>query len=175
MVPESGNCYWIPFVPAAGTTTETRHPADADSGPSRSCPPPVPGEAAVFKAGNATFVFNSRVNWPEEESFKIRLAGSHASGKLGPNGWVAVLNEDNEQAHLWFFARRGAHLVMEFDQPVFWRTRVDDSFSAISGQTRKASSVTANAWSGPVHHIDISADQRPWDVVVRRSQAKPSD
>jgi hypothetical protein len=174
MVPESGNCYWIPFVPAAATTTKSGHPMDTGFGPSRFCAPPVPGEAAVFGAGKATFVFNSRVNWPEEESFSIKLAGALASGKLGLNGWVTVLNEDNEQAHLWFFGRRGAHLAMEFDHPVSWRTMVGDSDSTISGRPRNASAMV-NAWSGPIQHIDISADQRPWDVIVRSSQAKPSD
>ena len=120
MVPESGSCYWIPFLPSAATSAESSHPAHADSRPSRSCPRPVPGEAAVFKAGKATFVFNSRVNWPEDQSFSIKLAGALASGNLGLNGWVVVRNENNEQAHLWFFARKGAHLVMEFDHPVGW-------------------------------------------------------
>ena len=168
MVPESGSCYWIPIVPAAATTTESSPPADAESGPARNCPPPVPGEAAVFKAGKATFIFNSRVNWPEQESFKINLVGALANGRLGTNGWVTILNENDHQAHLWFFARRGSHLVMDFDHPVSWRMLAGDRDSAISGRLPGTPLEPASAWSGPVHHIDVSADQRPWEVFVRR-------
>ena len=175
MVPESGSCYWIPFVPATATTTESPQPAGAESSPSRSCLPPVPGKAAVFTVGKAIFVFNSRVNWDEDESFKIGLAGALASGRLGPNGWVTVLNENNEEAQLWFFARKGAHLTLDFDRPVGWGTLDGDRDSASPGPPRVNSLVIGTAWSGPVRHIDISAADRPWRIVVRLAEAKPSN
>jgi hypothetical protein len=133
----------------------------------------VPGEAAVFKAGKATFVFNSRVNWPEEESFTIKLAGAQAKGKLGLNGWITVLDEDTEGAHLWFSARKGARLVMDLDRAIFWRPLVDEESSAASGQALKSAAAMASAWSGPVRHLNIAADQRPWNIVVRLSPGKP--
>ena len=115
------------------------------------------------------------MNWPEEESIQINLAGTRASGKLGLNGWVAVLDENNEQAQLWFFARRGEHLVMEFDHPATWRRLAGDSDSAISGGLRNTAPAATNALSGPVRHLDLSAEQQPWRIVIQRSHTKPSD
>jgi hypothetical protein len=123
--------------------------------------------------GRTTFIFNNRVNWPEEQSFSMGLAGALASGKLGPNGWITVLNEDHAQTHLWFFGRKGSHLVMDFDRPVSWRTLVDEQIGP-AGETTQAPSAKADSWSGPIRHIDISADQQLWNIVVRGSEAKPA-
>ena len=103
----------------------------------------------------------------------MKLAGTQATGKLGLNGWVTALNDDNERADLWFFARKGARLVMDFDRAVAWRTPGDDGSSAASGQTPNGVSATVNAWSGPVRHLDIAADQKPWNVLVRLSPEHP--
>ncbi len=153
MVPESGSCYWIPFLPPASNTSASK----------LSCLPPEPGKAAVFKAGKSIFVFNSRVNWNEDQSFSLNLAGAHVSGELGTNGWVTVREENNRQARLWFFARKGSHLVMDFDHPVAWRA-LDD---ADSYQPSDDSQGEAKGWSGAVRHVDFAADQQTWDVSLR--------
>ena len=171
MVPESGNCYWIPFMtgPVATGTKEGSSSEDSAAHPLHTCPPPVPGQAAVFKVGKTTFVFNSRVNWNEDEPFSIRLAGTLAKGKLGLNGWVAALDQNSEEAHLWFFARAGAHLVMDFDHPVLWRALApQDKSLSTGGQQGDVSGVSSGTESSPVNRIDLAAGRQPWEVVIRR-------
>jgi hypothetical protein len=176
MVPESGSCYWIPFVPAAAGSAagQSLRAVNTHSGPAEPCPPPVPGKAAVFRVGQATYVFNSRVNWPGEQAFSIRLAGAGATGKLGTNGWVTVLNEANEQAHLWFFARKDSRLEMEFSQPIIWRNDSGQVPSAGSGRASQAASAATRAWSRPLRSLELSADQRPWNIVIHNARAVPT-
>ncbi|GEM_PF-1642220 len=173
MIPASGDCYWIPFLPAAGTPADSDRTTGAVPGPGASRPSCSSDKAAVFRAGKATFVFNSRVNWPGEESFSIKLAGIPVVGRLGLNGWVTALDISDEQARLWFFARRGSRLVMDFDQPVFWLAPADRGLSPASGWNLRGASATT--WSGPVRHLDISADRKPWDIAIRRSKRKSSE
>ncbi len=154
MIPESGSCYWIPFIPPSSAASRRESP----------CPPPTSGEAAVFKAGKSIFVFNSRVNWNEDQSFSLKFAGAHATGTLGPNGWVAVRAENGLQSRLWFLGRKGSHLVMDFDRPVEWRVPVDPALA--SGNSPQAT----GAWSGSLRHIDLVADQQTWDVAIRMAQ-----
>jgi hypothetical protein len=156
MVPESGSCYWIPFMPSGSEVPRGEPP----------CPPPASGKAAVFKAGRSTFVFNSRVNWNEEQSFSLNIAGTNATGELGTNGWVTLREGSNHQARLWFFARHGSYLVIDFDRPVTWR-RLDD---AISRSPNGVSPDRPLSWSGPVQHLDFAADQNTWDIAIRLAQ-----
>jgi hypothetical protein len=174
MVPESGRCYWIPFLPAAETTTPFPHRTSAVSGPAMSCAPPIPHQAAVFTAGKAIYILNSRVNWPVEQSFSVRIAGSRAKGKLGTNGWVTISPEKEDEAHLWFFARKGERLAMDFDHPVIWRTARGDVTSDHAGPAHQGLESAAGGWSGPVRSLELTADQRPWNIQVRNAQGKPS-
>jgi hypothetical protein len=174
MVPESGRCYWIPFLPAAETTTTSRQPTRAVPDPTMSCPPPVPDEAAIFKAGTAIYILNSRVNWPVEQAFSVRIAGVAAKGRLGTNGWVTVRPEGDEHARLGFFARKGAHLMMDFDQPVIWRNAPGYATSDNADPAHRDDSGAAINWSGPVRSLELTADQRPWNIEVRNVQARQS-
>jgi hypothetical protein len=162
MVPESGNCYWIPFIPAGSASASSSKP----------CSAPVPGRAAIFKAGGTDFIFNSRVNWPGEQQFSLDLAGTRMSGKLGLNGWVVVRNAKDdakdEESRLWFFARTGALLDMQFERPVVWRKHAADDPRTRLNEKRSA---TSGAWSTPVHHIEFRAQDRPWDVLIRSAGA----
>lgn len=172
MVPESGSCYWIPFFPATEAASLQRTSAAPD--PAAPCLPPISGQAAVFKVGAARFIFNSRVNWPVEQAFSVKAAGATAKGMLGTNGWVTIRREGPDQAHLWFFARKGARLVMDFDQPVVWRTPRYDVTSSDPGAAPQGASGAANGWSGPVRSLELRADQRPANIEVRHAQAKSS-
>jgi hypothetical protein len=155
MVPESGNCYWIPFVPKPAITVGERQRPGAYAPLSKACRPPAPGKAAVFKVGQTIFIFNSRVNWPSEETFSLRLAGAQVDGKLGVNGWVLVRTENSNEALLWFSARPGAWLVMKFDRPLLWRNRVEN--------------VKPSDWLGPASHIALDAAKRPWHILLHAS------
>lgn len=155
MVPESGRCYWIPFV----------SPGNLPAGVSKSCPAPIPGRAAVFKAGGTDFVFNSRVNWPGEQHFSLNLAGTRMEARLGLNGWVLVRNTRDGESHLWFFARTGARLDMQFDHPVVWRKLETDAAGSASSQLPNGAS---GGWSSPVRHIELPAGHHVWDILVAR-------
>ncbi len=155
MVPQSGSCYWIPFLPPASVSKRES-----------PCPPPSPGEAAVFRAGESTFVFNSRVNWNEDQSFSLSVAGARASGRLGTDGWVTIREGNGHQARLWFFARKGSDLMMDFDRPVTWR-RLDD---AVSHSVYGSSAESSGAWSAPVQHLDFAADQNTWEIAIHIAQ-----
>lgn len=173
MVPESGRCYWIPFVPKGVTAAPAfGNQTDAASPPSKTCGPPVRSDAAVFGVGKTAFVFDSRLNWPEEERFSLSLAGTHVNGKLGVNGWVVAWGEDGNEAHVWFFARRDAGLVMDFDTPVLWKRVQDNDNDPSSAPTTKNEAEQPAAWSGPVSHIELRAETRPWDILIRRSGAE---
>jgi hypothetical protein len=171
MVPESGSCYWIPFLPAevgaAGQPAGAEHP---ETGTAKSCPPPDPTKAAVFRTGQATFVFNSRVNWPGEQAFSLQLIGTEANGRLGTNGWVTIRPDGADRAHLWFFARKGSRLTMDFNRPVIWRKASSDVRSADSGRAGQGASAPAHAWSSPVSSLDLTADQHPWNVEIREER-----
>jgi hypothetical protein len=156
MVPESGACYWIPFAPKpliAGGEGSLRR-TGADPGLSNTCLPPVPGKAAVFKVGDTAFIFNSRVNWPGEERFSLRFAGTQVDGRLGVNGWIVVSAERGGEARLWFSARPGAWLVMKFSRRLLWRN--------------KLSTVKSQAWSGPTSEVTFDAVKTPWDILLRQ-------
>jgi hypothetical protein len=155
MVPESGSCYWIPFVPAASPAAEISKP----------CPAPIPGRAAVFEAGGTDFVFNSRVNWPEEQKFSLKVAGIQTNARLGLNGWVVIQKMKSGESHLWFFARTGASLDMQFDLPVAWRKLETDTAADASSQFPNSAS---GGWSSPVRHIELRAEHHTWDILVAR-------
>jgi len=166
MVPASGACYWIPFLPAEAAA-KVRHSTPGDS--SATCRPPTAGHAAVFRAGRTVFILNSRVNWPEDQSFSLNLAGTRARGTLGTNGWVVEKREDLDAADLWFFARPGSRLVMTFDQPVRWRPAPDDAVSSPSGSQSKAS--PSVSWSDPVSRVELRAEDHTWHLLIRSSGA----
>lgn len=172
MVPESGNCYWIPFVPKAAAMAARHHQADSPSATPGSCSPPIAGDAAVFKVGKTDVIFNSRVNWSEEESFSLRLAGAVMSGKLGVNGWVVVFRENTEEARLCFFARPDARLVLEFNRPVAWQTLI--GFGDQSGVTTpqyEYSLLKSSARLEATQHIELRAERRPLEILIRQPPA----
>lgn len=155
MVPESGSCYWIPFVPSADTSTGT----------SKSCSRPVPGKAAMFHVGGTNFIFNSRVNWPGTQQFSLQLAGTQMNARLGLNGWVVVRNARDGESRLWFFARNGALLDMQFDRPVVWKK--------LNANGRQGGSGGASgSWSAPVRRIELRAEAHPWDIIVATGKNK---
>ncbi|MGH9342521.1 MAG: hypothetical protein ACRD19_01980, partial [Terriglobia bacterium] len=158
MVPESGTCYWVVFLPAglkSGSGKSNR--ADASLASSKTCAPPVPGNAAVFKVGNKDFIFNSRVNWPGEQKFSIDLAGTRITGKLGLDGWITAIEKSGGEAHLWFNAKPGAALAMEFRDAVVWKTGTNPS------------PLAKPTWSAPTRQIDLHAGISPWNILIRRS------
>lgn len=161
MVPESGACYWIPFLPAHSTEAKVDRPITANA--STACLPPEAGKAALFRAGRTVFILNSRVNWPEDQSFSLNLAGTRARGTLGVNGWVVEKGEDRGEADLWFFARPGSRLVMTFDQPVRWKPAGENVNSSANARQDEGSS----GWSAPVSRVQLSAEDHTWHVVIR--------
>ncbi len=153
-VPESGSCYWIPFVsPSAFRSWHTR--------PHRGCPPPQPGRAAIFRAGHTVFVLNSRLNWNEPQRFQIALGPFGLAGKLGVDGWLVArslgtaqtdrgLRPRHTAAALWFSARRGAPVRLAFQPGIFWKA-------------------AGEPWSRrPVAHLDFVAGAAPREILIQQ-------
>ncbi len=168
MVPESGSCYWIPFVPPSAKAALGRINVSSDSSKQvQACHPPVPGKAAVFKAGNAAFIFNSRLNWSGEEGFSLDVARVQMVGTVGVNGWVVVRNEERGGARLWFFARRGARLDLKFDRPVVWKTLGETHRPKTPNPPQSVALSNSRTWSRAVTRINLQAGQHPWDIEIR--------
>jgi len=152
-IPESGACYWIPFVNvsfsrAAGSrgTGETSKEAP--------CSAPVADRAAVFRVGRLAFVFNSQVNWRKDQRFSFRLSELHCSGVLGLNGWMEAKEGNPGEVQLWFYARRGARIVLDFHSAVFWKP---------------AGGVAANWSAAPVTRQEFITGRGPDEILVRRA------
>lgn len=159
MIPESGTCYWVAFLPANfARESDKSKRADTSLLSSKTCAPPVPGNAAVFKVGTKDFIFNSRVNWPGEQQFSINLAGTRVAGRLGLGGWITAVERSGGEARLWFNAKPGQELTMEFRDAVVWKAGTD------------LLPLAKTTWSGPTRHIDLRANTSPWEILIRESQ-----
>lgn len=176
MVPESGACYWIPFMPPAlapaGTrphASDSQHVGLASQSETQTrewrgaplvtreerCAPPDPHRAAIFRVGGSIFVFDSRVNWAKRETFSLALAGVPIQGQLGLNGWVVIAPAPHGQTHLWFSGRPGAQLVLRFADLMQWQ--------------RPSSSEAPSPWSQPTNQLRLAARMQPWSFLLRRS------
>ncbi len=149
-IPESGACYWIPFAPPASPS-----PRRLRSLPDRECPAPAAGQAAIFRVGETAFVFNSRVNWPVEQTFRFVLGDTPVAGSLGVNGWLVAKRVGSNRVQLTFSARPGAPIAFDFTPSAFWRK---------AGRGAR--------WSRkPAENLQFRAGKAPQSMMVRPIRA----
>jgi hypothetical protein len=152
-IPESGACYWIPFVDDAFPLATGRR-GTGQTSREASCRTPAIGRAAVFRVGQFVFVFNSQVNWRKDQQFSFHTSWLHCSGVLGLGGWLEAKETNPGEVRLWFYARRGMRTALDFQPAVIWRP-------AEGGPPD---------WSPrPISHREFVAGTAPDEIVVRRA------